>query len=183
MAFLAQSACKKSTLAVDGAGSADPVFYVHTLDSVDNVLDLTAGVDNYYMFSDVEKIQNDTVLRYTATFGNRLPSLKFTLLTASQAPLHLDSVLSFNFLGSVAFTRFPMEIELIDEKNTIWTTNLTDQLPNSFFKVTSVADYDRNENNQATSKLTIEFDCILANENQQQLFLRGNGTIAVGRLE
>ncbi len=86
----------------------------------------------------------------------------------------VEEILSPAMPGEVA-------IQWVDDAGVVWRSDRDAQFSSSFFHVLESEPYLRNENNQETYKMRVEFACILFNPDGLGRSFSGAGVIAVAR--
>jgi hypothetical protein len=157
-----------------------------------SVMDIKAGVGNYYLFTDYRPggpadsnrlllsgrfatvgCTNQCPVSVAFFFQNNQPGGQVDI----QKLLSLQKMYPYTALISTAdLTR--VRIELQGPDGAVWRTDDGPQLLNARFGVTRVGPYKDNENKQATWQMTVDFDCLLY-RNGEARALQGAGVIAV----
>ena len=102
-------------------------------------------------------------------------------LSLNDLPVHtanftytVEEILSPAMPGEVA-------IQWVDDAGVVWRSDRDTQFSSSFFQVFESEPYLRNENNQETYKMRVEFACIIFNPDGLGRSFMGAGVIAVAR--
>lgn len=130
----------------------------------------------------VDSTINAVSLTITDSAGHKASANAYAAAgNASNTQLHL---MSYYTLSPVPVSN-PLGLSNItviytDASGNIFSSNNALQPDSSFFRITSVANYQNNENGQTTKQLHVKFDCILYDSSGKTLVIKnGDAVIAV----
>jgi len=158
----------------DGAFTAtSPIF---TFTASDDAYVIQAGVFDFYMFSDFNRDDSEVYTfigkfsKLSTCTNNCLEELSISIRDLENSEItsgvQIEESLGVGqyVIGNSADLSFSeVLIEYTNEDGMIFRSNAVDQNVESLFEITSVSDFARNENDQATVKLEVNFNCVLGN--------------------
>lgn len=167
--FCVAAGCKKKEYPVSTTTTDNP-FYLKLL--VDNKpLEITAGKDNYFMYSSFTLDTSNVYKLYTefkqAGCSNCTNSLKILINdTAKSSPsntININSLLqvrNYQFVaGANDRVQSKIVIEFRDETGKFYTSNHASQPQSSVLEVISVEDYVGDGTNKNVKRAKVKFNC------------------------
>lgn len=144
------------TLSTPTASSADTIMHTY-IDTIINNVTLKV-IDS--------KHDSITVFSKASGTGNQSDLMSYRM----SSPVLLPNILGLSNI-TVNYT---------DATGDIYTSNNPAQPDSSYFQITSMSDYQANENGQSTKQLHIKFDCIVFDSKGNTLAIKnGDAVIAV----
>lgn len=187
--FIFLFACnRESDLTLDPNinGSDDPVFFINGNSSVALINNLSAGVNNYYMYSDYGKsnigqiVYLSSQLRKSGTPINSPNNIQIELSSYTYDTVNFDPDAmfyvgkSFNFIYDSTlvddFTGDTNEviIRYYDPFGTKYSSKfIPSGFGNTFFQVSAVEDYENNELGQKVKRVLFFASCAVQDSSQQ----------------